>query len=81
METINRITCLGMIALGIGAAAFVDGSAGAMIAAAGPVLYPPMTEEEIKAKRERLQQATKEKINTMGSRYICHKKNYTKRGE
>lgn len=81
METINRITCLGMIALGIGAAALVDGPAGAMIATAGPVLCPPMTEEEIKAKRERLQQAAKKKISTMGSRYVCHKKNYIKRGE
>lgn len=81
METVNRIACALMIPLGIFCAVVVDGGAGAMIAAAGPALYPPLTEEEIRAKRERLQQVAKKKIDSMGSRYVCHKKNYIKRGE
>lgn len=79
MEKVNRIVCGLMIPMGILCAIAVDGGAGAMIAAAGPALYPPLTEDEIRAKRERLEQAAKQKINTMGSRYVCHKKNYIKR--
>lgn len=81
MERVNRITCAGFVVLGIATAVAVDGGAGAMLAAAGPLLCPPLTDDEIRAKRERLQQAAKQKINTMGSRYVCHKKNYIKRGD
>lgn len=81
MDRVNRVACALMIPLGIFCAVVVDGAAGAMVAAAGPALMPPLTDDEIRAKRERLQRAAQEKIKHMGSRYVCHKKNYIKRGE
>lgn len=81
MKLVNLITAVAMAVMGVAVIIQMNPVLGGMIALGSVVLCPPLTTEEIKEKRKRLEQSAKEAIKGMEENYLLHKSNHIKRGK